>query len=258
MPIRSTETQLSLFEMNDTHWRHGSGLALRIRQSRRARRLILHVVPPGVLEVVVPSGVRPADVEAFVADNSAWIEAARRALGVPRAAQACMLPESMQLAAVGRQVAVGYDGTARPGVRLAGEDRLIVGTAGLSEAATRLRLRGWLLGEARRVLKPWLWREAARLEAEPKSVQVRLQRTRWGSCSSARRISLNAALLFVEPELVRYLLVHEICHLTHMNHSARFWSRVRRFEPACDDADRRLGRSWQGLPDWLFVTNSVQ
>jgi predicted metal-dependent hydrolase len=82
---------------------------------------------------------------------------------------------------------------------------------------------------------------------------MRLQRTRWGSCSAQRTVSLNAALLLLEPELVRYLMVHELCHLRCLDHSRRYWRLVERFEPDFRTLDRRLTDAWPLLPPWLFA-----
>jgi predicted metal-dependent hydrolase len=82
---------------------------------------------------------------------------------------------------------------------------------------------------------------------------MRLQRTRWGSCSAQRTVSLNAALLLLEPELVRYLMVHELCHLRWLDHSRRYWRLVERFEPDFRALDRRLTEAWRELPAWLFA-----
>jgi predicted metal-dependent hydrolase len=87
----------------------------------------------------------------------------------------------------------------------------------------------------------------------PTSVQVRLQRTRWGSCSNSGTVSLNAALLFLEPPLVRYLFVHELCHLIALNHSRRFWSAVARYEPDHEALDRRLTAAWSEIPLWVHA-----
>jgi predicted metal-dependent hydrolase len=81
-------------------------------------------------------------------------------------------------------------------------------------------------------------------------VQVRLQRTRWGSCSSSGTVSLNAALLFLEPNVVRYLFVHELCHLVALNHSRKFWTEVARHEPDYEALDRRLTQAWHEIPLW--------
>jgi predicted metal-dependent hydrolase len=235
-----------------------------IRESRRARRLILQVVPPHTLEVVVPKGTRPHAVEAFVRENRRWIEQARAELAERFTGERAELPSRVDLAAIGRATSITYTspgegatdnaaaGTSRrPHVRAAGEG-LIVASADRSGRQARRMLRDWLLREARAHLEPWLWREAERVGVRPSRVQIRLQRTRWGSCSARGTISLNAALLLLEPPLVRYLLVHELCHLRRMSHSARYWRDVERFEPDYRSLDRALADAWTCIPLWLM------
>ena len=79
-----------------------------------------------------------------------------------------------------------------------------------------------------------------------------MQRTRWGSCSAQGTISLNASLLFVEPAVTGYLLVHELSHLRHLNHSRSFWRLVERFEPDYRRLDRALSESWTRVPAWAL------
>ncbi|MCH8302959.1 MAG: M48 family metallopeptidase, partial [Proteobacteria bacterium] len=79
----------------------------------------------------------------------------------------------------------------------------------------------------------------------------RAQRRCWGSRSCSGTISLNLCLLFLAPELLRYLLIHELCHGRHMNHSKRFWKRVACFEPEYRSRDRALTESWRQVPGWL-------
>ncbi len=205
---------------------------------------------PGILEVVVPRGIRHEIVREFVSENARWIERARRegrGVSAPET-----LPVQIRLAAVDQSVVVCYREAPAARLRVLDSDRIEVCHPGKYEAACGV-LQRWLLARGREILKPWLYREAGRLGVDPSGVQVRLQRTRWGSCSSQRRISLNAAALLLPSELVRYLLVHELCHLTYMNHSPRFWARVRRFEPECEAADRRLDIEWRRMPGWVLA-----
>ena len=58
------------------------------------------------------------------------------------------------------------------------------------------------------------------------SITVRDQRSRWGSCSSRGTLSFNYRLIFAPPAVLDYVVVHELCHLTHMNHSKDFWNMV--------------------------------
>lgn len=57
-------------------------------------------------------------------------------------------------------------------------------------------------------------------------ITVRDQKTRWGSCSSKGTLSFNYRLLFAPPRVLDYVVVHELCHLTYMNHSRDFWNKV--------------------------------
>ena len=75
------------------------------------------------------------------------------------------------------------------------------------------------------------------------AVSIRNQRTRWGSCSPTGRISLNWRLVQVPPEVRDYVLLHELTHLRHLNHSARFWRELARVCPWHADARRWLRAS---------------
>lgn len=70
-------------------------------------------------------------------------------------------------------------------------------------------------------------------------VTIRRQKTRWGSCSSKGNLNLNCLLMLCPPEVRDYVVVHELCHRKHMNHSPAFWAEVGRHMP---DYDRR--RKW--------------
>jgi hypothetical protein len=228
---------------------------LTVRESARARRLTLRLLPPHTLELVVPRGTRAAEVAAFVNAHRGWIEKAKRDLETCRPIRSEGLPERIELKAIGESWAVEYrhDREAVPGYRMAGAT-LEVRTRDASRHGAEASLRGWLLDQADYHLAPWLLRESAIVGHRPANVQVRLQRTRWGSCSNSGTVSLNAALLFLPPEIVRYLFVHELCHFMSMNHSRRFWSAVARFEPDYELLDRRLTAAWNEIPLWAHPT----
>ncbi len=69
---------------------------------------------------------------------------------------------------------------------------------------------------------------------------IRSQRTKWGTCSSKGNISLNWRLIMCPPEIVRYLVVHELCHTVHMNHSKAYWQLVKSHFPKVDAANKWL------------------
>lgn len=60
---------------------------------------------------------------------------------------------------------------------------------------------------------------------------IKNQKTRWGSCSSRQNLNLNYKILFLNPELRDYIIVHEMCHLKEFNHSKKFWALVEKALP---------------------------
>ena len=224
-----------------------------VRVSGRARRLSVRVYPGGRVEVVVPPGASPAAVQKFVGTHRQWIE--RRVADLSTAAAVDnSRPVSIKLPAIGRHYAVEYEyasgSTAR--VRVAGENVIVVSGPVHDDRAVTVALRGWLGELAQAQLGTELSRVAAEGAFRYARAQIRRQRTRWGSCSASGTISLNVCLLFLRPQVVRYLLIHELCHTRHMNHSARFWSLVASFEPDYQELDRELLRGWQSVPGWMF------
>lgn len=73
--------------------------------------------------------------------------------------------------------------------------------------------------------------QAKRLGLAIPVVSVRDQSSRWGSCSSSGKLSLNWRLILLAPELQDYVILHELAHLTEMNHSKRFWALLDTYDP---------------------------
>jgi predicted metal-dependent hydrolase len=98
--------------------------------------------------------------------------------------------------------------------------------------AERLKaLEKFYRGEARCWLEARVefWRRV--MGFGPRSLTIRGQRTLWGSCTSEGAVSLNWKLMSCPPEVIDYVVVHELCHLKEQNHSARYWALVSSFIP---------------------------
>lgn len=248
--MRVAAAQLSLFPEHDEP---GSEPVVEVRESARARRLSIKVYPRGRVEVVVPKRTRPKEVESFVNENSEWIKRARESFALKHPPEAFRLPDEIELRALERTVTTAYErqsGTVR--LRSRGQQIVLSGQIG-NEKRCVLALKRWLAATARKEFEPML-RALSGLTGTPfNKLQIRAQRTCWGSRSGSGTISLNLCLLFLEPQLVRYLMIHELCHGKHMNHSTRFWRFVGKFEPDYKKLDRELTGCWDRVPSWLGI-----
>jgi len=248
MPLTDAEQksqQLTLWDFD--HSEHSWS----VRQSARARRLSVRVFRHGGVEIVVPPRTSPQRVSTFVSEHREWIERQRRRSAPPQ--HWPLPPALLELSALGeRWNCLSCPGAGRARIRalVSGELQLL-GAIGQAEALRRA-LVGWLSQHALRRLEAPLRALAAEMGVEPQRLQVRCQRTRWGSCSRHGTISLNVCLLFQTPEVLRYLMIHELVHLRHMNHSPRFWADVARHEPHWRSLDRELLQGWRRVPSWIF------
>jgi predicted metal-dependent hydrolase len=225
-------------------------LRIQIRESGRSRRLCVRVDRDAVVEVVVPRGTPRQNVARFLAEHEEWI-ARRIAKAVPAPPEA-MPPAQIALDAVGEQWRVHLAGGAgRMRIVELGSGLLQIQGVAHGGAAMKRLLRSWVVGRARVLLPEKAHAFAGNVGIALGGVQVRTQRTRWGSCSARRVLSLNAAILFQTPAVLRYLLAHEIAHVRHMNHSRAFWAAVAELEPGWSELDRQLLKGWERVPRWF-------
>lgn len=239
--------QLQLFESREasSFWT--------VRVSRRARRLSVRVYPGGRVEVVVPPGASAAMVQRFVGVHREWIDRRINDLSTCSSVAADTHPARIELPAIGRSYSVRYEESARTTAHVSAtaDELRVFGRPG-EVRASAAALRNWLFDLAEFELARELARIAELGGFEYQRLQVRCQRTRWGSCSASGTISLNVCVLFQPADVMRYLLVHELSHTRHMNHSRRFWALVQSLEPDYRRLDRELSRGWQRVPGWMF------
>jgi hypothetical protein len=249
----SSNRQMELLEEGGADTVENSGAAApQIRVSRRARRLAVRVYPDARVEVVVPPRARPREVEHFISTHREWIETRRAQALRNRPAPEPFPPPGLQLALSGEHLRVHVaGGSGRLKVAETGDVLRITGA--FTPASLRTALRRWLMAAARVRLEPRLDALARTTGVAYERLSIRRQRSRWGSCSVRGTISLNACLLFQRPEVVDYLIVHELMHVEHMNHSKRFWQAVERHCADWRALDRELLQGWRRVPRWIFA-----
>lgn len=240
---------------------HCFSIPYTIRVSRRAKAARLRLSPYEGLIVVVPAGFDRKQVPALIESNKKWIEKVQRTFDAHRSDDTAMtgriLPKRIALAGIGQSWSIAYrhEPLQKQGIQVyekVGSKVELVGAVENSQLC-REAIEAWLKRQAKQHLGAQLMSLVSEHGFSVSGVSFRKQRSRWGSCSSKGRISLNLKLLFLPPELVRYIMLHELCHTLHMNHSKQFWSTVARFDPNCAEHDRRMKHAWRYVPAWFAM-----
>ncbi len=250
--MRDAATQLSLFSDTDEP---DALTGFSVRESGRARRLSIKVFPRGRVEVVVPRKTRPGEVRAFVEANRDWISRSRAAFAEDHAPEPFALPDIVRLGGIEREFNVRYEPVenAKTVRYRQHRDEVLLYGCTRDENLCVQALRRWLTKIAKREFEPILRALSSLTGNAYRKMHVRGQRTCWGSHSSSGTISLNYCLMFLYPEQLRYVMIHELCHARHMNHSRRFWNLVSQFEPNYRRLDSGLNSSWKQIPTWVGI-----
>jgi len=210
------------------------------------------------LTVVIPRGFNARRIPAIVEARKGWIEKHLQRFSEEARFVAesppDVLPETIDLPALGEIWQVAYRSTGAQRaveVETFGPGELVVSGAVSDHFACRSVLKRWLRRRASEGFAPLLSRLAEEHGFRYDRVTIRGQKTRWGSCSVRKTISLNFLLLFLPSDVVRYVLLHELCHTVFMNHSDKFWLLLDGFEPDSKAMRRRMRGGWKDLPAWL-------
>ncbi|MBA3848598.1 MAG: M48 family peptidase [Opitutus sp.] len=207
-------------------------------RSPLARRYRLTLRRDGTAVATIPVRGNEREARRFVDQHQEWLERAReRQAKRPRAAEVWTVgtPVLWRGAMHAIRLAVGGE---KPQVSVAAD----VFRVATLEGDLRPTLEAHFARRARIELPARAWELAAETGVDLKSVSVRNQRARWGSCSAGGAVSLNWRLVQT-PDTVRdYIVYHELMHLREMNHGERFWARVAEVCPGWREAERWLKR----------------
>jgi predicted metal-dependent hydrolase len=228
-PGKSVESALELEAL---------GAPIEVRRHPAAQRLTLRVSKTKrAVIITVPANCRMEEAGKFVRSNLDWV---RDRLGsVP---EPVPFADGAKVPLRGRLHHVRFTGPRRARVvevlNIAGR-MPVLDVSGQREHAPR-RLKDWLAEQARDDLDACVRAHGKNLGVKARSITLRDQTSRWGSCTATGLLSFSWRLILAPAHVLDYVAAHEVAHLVEMNHGPRFWRLVARTMPRLEDAKRWL------------------
>ncbi|MDO4905958.1 MAG: SprT family zinc-dependent metalloprotease [Lautropia sp.] len=221
----------------------------RLRRSARARRINLRIGLDGLI-VTVPQRARlgPHDIERTIHVHGAWIieklpvwqrKAEERHERRPRLEDGGWVP------CLGEQLTLRlqpHTAHQRGRILHLGDELWISGPASRHPEQLQQTLEAWLKKQAREVFGQRMRPLVEKLGRGPRAWGLSSARTRWGSCSRQGDIRLNWRLIQFSPELIDYVIAHELAHLIELNHGPRFWARLEALLPGSRALQKQLAK----------------
>jgi predicted metal-dependent hydrolase len=217
----------------------GDGFNVNVIISKRRKTMALKVTHKGV-SIHIPSSLPIAMAETFVEQKTPWIQ---RKLQHQSQQQPLLrqftdnetfffLGESYSLRLVQKNTSATINKTPQF-IELHGRLNR------LSKKAIRSTLISWYKLQAEHYLNSRTALLANKIGLIPKSIVIKTYKARWGSCNSHSDIQYNWKLILAPPDIIDYVIIHELCHIQHHNHSPAFWQLVEKHYP-----DFKLARIW--------------
>ncbi len=223
-----------------------SAFEYQLSRSLRRRSLSI-VVRRGEVKVFAPVFVPQRQVERFVNSKSQWVveklNEQRQWLDEQALAQKRYVSGEV-FGYLGQQLKLDVVGGSKAEVAIDG-DRLVVVVPSRVKSATRAdyikkKLNDWYKQQLEQFVADRIECYSRQMGLWPKEVKVRNYTRRWGSCSAKGVVSFNLLLMMAPSWVIDYVVVHELAHLQHMNHSEHFWALVRAYYPNIKPAKQYL------------------
>lgn len=214
-----------------------------IRRSQRAKRARI-VVTVDKVEVVAPLRMPERQIQQFMHAKQAWVESAKNKVQQHVVNSTSFAPEIYQDGVLvpyqGKQYALQIKACQEEQIRIDFTQGFIayvpeelnraLSIAALSEQI-RLALVAWMGQEAVKQAIKFVDKNAPLYQLRPRSITIKTQKSRWGSCGIHNDINLNWLLILAPVPVFEYVVIHELCHIEQRNHSVAFWALVARHCP---------------------------
>ena len=193
-----------------------------ITRSLKRSSVSIRIMPNGSVKVLVPYFYPKIFINKILQEKADWIKEKQTLLQKRNTVK-----KNNHYLYLGKSYPLQYREGQKELIEL--DDKLYIGSPNPKYVTTYLT--SWYKQQARKVIIQRVASYAKRAGLEYRSVSITSADTRWGSCSSQKTLNFNWKLVMAPPEVIDYVIAHELAHLTELNHSRDFWETVRKMYP---------------------------
>lgn len=191
----------------------------------------LRITASREVTLVLPIKISLKKGLAFLDQEKLWIKDQIRKIEAPVAFE-----DGAFIPFKGQKLQISHEPDRRGLVWIEGEKLLVAGNA----ARAPQRVKSWILREVRALVTEKAESYAEEIQVCVKQIAIKDQKSRWGSCSSRGNLNFSWRLILMPENILDYVVAHEVAHLRHMNHSAEFWSLVKKMHPEMEQSKKWL------------------
>lgn len=180
-------------------------------QYGKRKKLLINIDEIGFITIKAPNNASEGDIINFIRQNGKWIK------------------EKLDEISEFRKIPIikVYDGEGKffhLGKQFCLHE--LIETSELGKEELKTKLKKFYISSCKKIIEERIKVYQQQLGVKPKTVEVVESKRQWGSCNSDKRITFNYRLAMAPLEVIDYVIVHELCHLIHMNHDRSFWRLV--------------------------------
>ncbi|SEN42061.1 hypothetical protein SAMN04487786_3738 [Paenisporosarcina quisquiliarum] len=196
-------------------------------QYGNGKKLSIHIDSSGFITVKVPKGTSKEMIDSAILSKGKWILEK-----IHEIRKARELPKAREYHANGKFLYIGKE-------RFLHE---LIDCSDLNEEVLKKNLKKFYKDRCKTIVEERIKIYQKLLKVKPKIIEIVESKVKWGSCSSDKKITFNFRLAMAPIEVIDYVIIHELCHITHMNHDRSFWRRVGSIMPDYKDKEEYLAR----------------
>lgn len=196
-------------------------------QYGKGKKLSIHIDSIGFITVKAPKGASEEIIISAIESNGRWLLEKVHEIGV-----AGEIPKAKEYHAQGKFLYLGKECFLHE----------LIESSELDEEVLKRNLKKFYFNSCKTIIGERIKIYQKQLKVKPKIIEIVESKSKWGSCSSDKKLTFNYRLAMAPIEVIDYVVIHELCHILHMNHDRSFWRRVGSIMPDYKEKEEYLAR----------------